>query len=200
MMISIIFLINLGSPFAETAPLLNDSPETIILKRRLGEIVLEKRALEQEQKAWVHTAIQPYREYLLLQRSIDFAELSARLEQLEREGEIIARRLAQNESVPEEAIKAMVGPPPELFPTFSGAPPLSFNEVSRIDETLSYRPGWTPFSRLIISGMLLLIVIFPLAALIKIIHLRRQKRAFVTQLSFRKREGPDHEIPKKKAA
>jgi hypothetical protein len=198
------FLILVGTllfAISENAHSQDASAETVILKQRLATILREKAQLEQEQEASVRIAVQPYREYLLLQKSLDFADLSARLDLLEKEGEKVARRLAQREPVEASTLEAITDPPPRAFPTFSGAPPLSFNESSRTDEVLFYRPAWAPFLRLVLFAALFLIVIFPLMALLEMTLPRRARLAPVIPISsVKKRKGPDQETPKKKAA
>jgi hypothetical protein len=184
-------------------PNTGESPEMIALKRRFATIVQERAELEQEREAWTRIAIQPYREYLLIQKSLNFADLSARLEALEREREEIAQDLIRKEPNSEPALKAMIHPPPSAFPLFSGAPPLSFNEVSRADPPPFYRPfrsSQVAFFRVTMFGIVLFILIFPLTALFRMRHLRPPHPVSMDQGSVKKRKGPDQEGPREKAA
>lgn len=174
------------------------SPETLRLERRMEQIVQEKALLEEEMRVAARVVVPPYREYLLLQKSVHFSDLSARLNQLNREGEEVAHLLAlQREPIEGGAIKAF-NRPLKAFPTFSGSPPLSTIEASRVSESFSYRPLSTLLLRLALYALLLASVIFPLAALVEMFR-RRKRLAPVIQLSVRKR-GPDQEFPEEKAA
>jgi hypothetical protein len=175
------------------------SPETLLLEERLNQITREKAQLEQQMKATARVIIPPYREYLLLQKSVRFADLSARLNRLNREGEEVARLLiSRGEPIEGRAIQRF-NRPLKAFPTFSGAPPLSNMEASGVEESFLYRPLWTPLFRLAIYALLLAIVIFPLAALVEMSR-RRRRLAPVIQISSVRRKGPDQAFPKKKAA
>lgn len=200
----VIILIGLLSPGAAFSQRSGPpSPETVALERRLDQIALEKRQTEQQMKASAGKVVPPYREYLLLQKSVRFADLSAELDRLQREGEEVAHLLiSRGAPIKESAIRVFNLPPP-AFPTFSGAPPLINIEASRVDEAFSYRPFWMFLFRLALYALLLAIVIFPTAALFAMFRRRRRLAPVIQLSSVRRRRGPDRpdqEFPKEKAA
>ncbi|HZR47528.1 MAG TPA: hypothetical protein VFA47_12525 [Candidatus Manganitrophaceae bacterium] len=174
------------------------SQETLILERRLDQLVQEKARLEEEMRVTARLVVPPYREYLLLQKSVHFADLSARLNRLNQEGEEVAHLLVSRREPIEGGALKKFNRPLNAFPAFSGSPPLSNIEASRAEESFFYRPVWAPLFRLALYALLIAIVSFPLAALIEMFR-RRKRLAPVIQLPVGKR-AHDQEFPKEKAA
>lgn len=180
------------------------SPETVLLEARLKEIVQNQEQVEQKLKREARLAVPPYREYLLLQKSLHFADLFAAQNRLESEGERVAQQLVSRpEPFDASVIEAFNRPRPAALPPFSGAPSLSFIEASRVDEEPVYSPARAFFVRLALYAALLVIVMVPTAAVVQTFRQmfrRRRKLAPVIEISSFRKKGPDQEMPWRKAA
>ena len=109
--------------------------EVLILQDRLNQALQEEAILRAQMEREVRLATRPYAEYLLYQKSLRLSDHAARLEQLKKEKREAAQKLA--------LLRDGAGPPIGLgiglaersasrdFPTYSGAPLLSFYDGSR---------------------------------------------------------------------
>ena len=79
-------------------------------------------------------------------------------------------RLQKEAGLPEDALREVGEQPPDGFPTYSGAPLLSFYDPTLADPAsrFSYPPFWTNLLRLVLSMALLLIFVLPIVALQKL--------------------------------
>jgi hypothetical protein len=163
-----------GAAWADEASPLQAIPSEIpLLQDQLKRTLQEKAALQEQMKAEIRVAVQPYTEYLLYQKSLRFSDHAARLEEMKQERMEVIRRLTQLQEeagLPAEDLREVGERSLESYPTYSGTPLLSFYDPTLV-EPVSRSPSppiWTNFLRLAFSMVLLFIFVFPMVALQKL--------------------------------
>ncbi len=157
-----------ASPFQATPS------EVPLLQDQLKQTLQEEAALRRQIKAETRLAVQPDMEYLLYQKSLRFSDHAARLEELKQERMGVIRRLTQlqaENNLPVDVLREVGERSLDTFPTYSGAPLLSFYDAALVDpvsRSPSYSSFWTNFLRLSFSMVLLLIIVLPVVALRKL--------------------------------
>lgn len=160
-----------GSAPAEDAPPLQT--EILTLSDRLEQNLQEEAALRRENRREARIATRPYTEYLLYQKSLHFSDHAARLEELKQERMEMIGRLTQRQEeagLPADSLQEVRERSLDSFPTYSGAPLLSFYDPTPFDpvSSSSYPPMWTNLLRFSFSMILLLIFVLPMIAFRKL--------------------------------
>ncbi|MFY9268320.1 MAG: hypothetical protein WAO55_01070 [Candidatus Manganitrophaceae bacterium] len=148
--------------------------EVPFLQDQLKQTLQEEAALRRQIKMETRLAVRPYTEYLLYQKSLRFSDHAARLEELKQERMEVIQKLTdlqEETGLPADVLQKVGERSRESFPTYSGAPLLSFYDAALVDpvsRSPSYSPFWTNFLRLSFSMVLLLIIVLPVVALRKL--------------------------------
>lgn len=168
-----VFLVAGGGAAGAASPRQSPPSEISLLQDQLKRTLQEEAILRGRIRAETRVAVQPYTEYLLYQKSLRFSDHAALLSELEQERmEVIRRltRLQEEAGLSPDALQEVAERSPDRFPTYSGAPLLSFYDATLFDPVSlpPSPPFWTNLLRLVFSALLLFIFLLPAVALRKL--------------------------------